>query len=203
VQIEHGLQVDMENLPGGLAFGMSLRLNKLLDEYIHLPEATPKPAQEVSNASSGSLSTELAREQENVGKTCKPDDTSKSSLCNAERVVKTVLEGNKMNLELNYSDVDGFVSSAISMPEQSSKLSEVENRDGESSLTGTRDSIILRTAAEMLAFCQAGGIKKKRSARVRRNSFYSMMDLENNPSQASTRLQQPWMLCMKVRTLSL
>ncbi|PAN19247.1 hypothetical protein PAHAL_3G258700 [Panicum hallii] len=193
VQIEHGLQVDMENLPGGLAFGMSLRLNKLLDEYIHLPEATPKPAQEVSNASSGSLSTELAREQENVGKTCKPDDTSKSSLCNAERVVKTVLEGNKMNLELNYSDVDGFVSSAISMPEQSSKLSEVENRDGESSLTGTRDSIILRTAAEMLAFCQAGGIKKKRSARVRRNSFYSMMDLENNPSQASTRLQQPCM----------
>ncbi|XP_039838094.1 protein ROS1C-like isoform X3 [Panicum virgatum] len=194
VQIEHGLQVDMENSPGGLAFGMSLRLNKLIDEYIHLPEVTPKPAQEVSNASSGSLSTELARGQENVGRTCKPDDTSKSSLCNAERVVKTVMEGNKMNLELNYSDVDGFLSSARSMHEQSSRLSEVENHnDGESPLTGTQDSIILRTASEMLAFCQAGGIKKKRSARVRRNSFYSMMDLENNTSQASTRPQQPCM----------
>ncbi|KAG2618945.1 hypothetical protein PVAP13_3NG140705 [Panicum virgatum] len=194
VQIEHGLQADMENSPGGLAFGMSLRLNKLIDEYIDLPDVTPKPAQEVSNASSGSLSTELAREQENVGRTCKPDDTSKSSLCNAERVVKTVMEGNKMNLELNYSDADGFLSSARSMHEQSSKLSEVENHnDGESSLTGTQDSIILRTAAEMLAFCQAGGIKKKRSARVRKNSLYSMMDLEDNTSQASTRLRQPCM----------
>ncbi|XP_034585955.1 protein ROS1C isoform X2 [Setaria viridis] len=194
VQIEHGLQADVENSPGGLAFGMSLRLNKLLDEYIHLPEVTPKPAEEVSNATSGSLSKELASEQDNVGRTCEPDDTSKSSLCIEERVVKTVIEGNKMDLELKYCDVDGFHSSARSIPEQMSKVSEVENHNnGESSLTGTRNSVILRTAAEMLAFCQAGGVKKKRSARVRRNSFYSVMDLENNTLQASTKLPQPCM----------
>jgi hypothetical protein len=200
VQIEHGLQVDMENSPGGLAFGMSLRLNKLLDEYIHLPEVTPKPA-EVSNATSGSLSTELASEQDNVGRTCEPDDASKSSLCNEERVVKTVIEGNKMDLELKYSDVDGFLSSARSVPEHMSKVSEVaflknkvseveNHNNGGSSLTGTHDSVILRSAAEMVAFWQAGGVKKKRSSRVRRNSFYFMMDLENNTLQASTKLPQ-------------
>ncbi|OEL24444.1 Protein ROS1 [Dichanthelium oligosanthes] len=192
VQIGHGPQVDMENSPGGLAFGMSLRLNKMLDEYIHLPEVTPKPAQEISSATSGSA--ELAREQDNMGRTCEPDGTSKASLCIKERVVKTAIEGNERDLELNYSDVDGFLSSARSIPEQMSKVSEVENHnDGESSLTGTRDCFILRAAAEMLALCQSGGIKKKRSARVRRNSFYSMMDLENNSLQASTNLPQPCM----------
>ncbi|CAN6346649.1 unnamed protein product [Urochloa humidicola] len=168
---------------------MSLRLNKLLDEYMHLPEVTPEPTQEVSNTASGSLSMELASEQDNVGRTCEPDDTSKSSLCIEERVVETIIDGNKMDLELKYYDVDGFLSSARSKPEQMSKVSEVENHNnGESSLTGTRDSVVLRTAAKMLAFCQDGGVKKKRSARARRNSYYSLMDLENNTLQASTSL---------------
>ncbi|CAL5095229.1 unnamed protein product [Urochloa decumbens] len=193
VQIEHGLQVDMENSPGGLAFGMSLRLNKFLDEYLHLPEVTPKPAQEISNPTSGYLSTELASEQDNVGRTCEPDDTSKSSLCVEERGIKTIIDENKMDSELKYYDVDGFLSSARSIPEQMSKVPEVENHNnGESSLTGTRDSVVLTTAAKMLAFCQDGGVKKKRSARARIKS-YSVMDLENNASQASTILPQPCM----------
>ncbi|KAF8719614.1 hypothetical protein HU200_024355 [Digitaria exilis] len=194
VQIENGLQIDMENSPGGLAFGMSLRLNKWLDEYIHLPEVTPKPAQEVSNATSGSFSTELASEQDNVRRTCEPDETSKSSLCIEQSAVNTIIEGNRMNLELKYSDVNGFLSSARSIPEQMSTVLDVENQNnGESSLTGTHDSIGKRTAAGMLAFCQVGGVRKKRSSRVCRNSFYSMMDLENNTLQASTRLPQPCM----------
>jgi hypothetical protein len=64
---------------------------------------------------------------------------------------------------------------------------------GESSLAGTQSSIIMRTAAEMLAVYQACGIKKKRSARVRRNSFLSVMDLEKNTSQESTRLPRSCM----------
>ncbi|XP_062180189.1 protein ROS1C-like [Phragmites australis] len=197
VQIGHGLQVDMENSPGGLAFGMSLKLNKLLDEYIHLPEVTPKPTQEVSNATSGSFSCERAREQDNVGRTREPDTTSNPGLCIEERAGMTVIEGNKKELELNCS-TDGFVCSARYLPEmdstrsQISEVSTVENHrhlnDGESSLTATRDSIILSTAVEMVAFCQAGGIKKKRSARIRRNSFVSITDLEKNTLQASTRL---------------
>ncbi|KAJ1263141.1 hypothetical protein BS78_09G161800 [Paspalum vaginatum] len=201
VQIGHGLQIVMENSPGGLAFGMSLRMNKLLDEYIHLPEVTP-PAQEVSNATSGSFSTELNGEQDNLGRTCEPDAKSKSSLCIEEQVVKTVIQGNQTHLELNYSGADGFLSSARSLHEmeatgsQMSKVSEVENHmhhnDGKLSLPGTQDSI-MRAATEMLAFCQAGGIRKKRSARVRRNSCFPIMDLENNAIQASTRLPQPCM----------
>ncbi|XP_062231516.1 protein ROS1C-like isoform X2 [Phragmites australis] len=202
VQIGHGLQVDMENSPGGLAFGMSLKLNKLLDEYIHLPEVTPKPTQEVSNATSGSFSMELTREHDNVGQTCEPDATCKSGLCIEKTAGMAIIEGNKKDLELNYSNTDGFLCSARSLTEMEStrsqsKVSKVENHthhnDGESSLTGTHDSIILRTAAEMLEFCQAGGNKRKRSARVRRNSFVSVMDLENNALQASTRLPQACM----------
>lgn len=200
VQTGHALQVGMENSPGELAFDMSLRLNKFLDEYMHLPEM-PKPTQEDSTATSGSFSTELAREEDNLGRTCKPDGKSKCSLFTEESVVNPIIEGNKKDLELNYSDADGLISSARSLPEmeptgsQMGKVSEVENsthhRNG--SLPGTRDSVVLRTAAEMLAVFHAGAIKKKRSARLRRNSFFSIMDLENNTPQASTRLPQPCM----------
>ncbi|KAL6619146.1 hypothetical protein ACP70R_034285 [Stipagrostis hirtigluma subsp. patula] len=184
VQIGHGLHVDMENSPGGLAFGMSRKLNEMLDEYIHLPEVT----QEVSIMPSGSFATELAREQDIVGRTYVSDATSKSGLCIEE---STEREENKKDLELNYSSTDWFQryrsagslllemeSARSQMPEMSKFENYAQHNDGESSLTGARDSIILRTAAEMLAFCQAGGIKKKRSARVRRNSFVPLRHLE-------------------------
>lgn len=203
VQIGNVMQVDTENSPGGLAFNMSLRLNKLLNEYIHLPEATPKPTQEVSNATSGSFSKELPGEEDNLERTRKLNSKSKYGLCVEEGVVKTIIEGNKKDLELNYSDAEGFISSDRSLPEtectgsQMGRVSEVENHthhnNGELPPPGRQDSIILRTAAEMLAFCQAGAIKKKRSIRFRRNSFLSVMNLENNTLHASTRLPQPCM----------
>ncbi|TVU19614.1 hypothetical protein EJB05_35773 [Eragrostis curvula] len=164
VQVGQGLQVDMENSPGILAFDMSLKLNKLLDEYIHLPEVTPKTTQGVSIATSGSFGNELKKD--NIGGTCEAGATSRSLP--------------EMEPTINQS-----------------KVSKVENhtchKNGELSLTGARESIIWRAAAEMLTFCQVGGIKKKRSARVRRNSFMSIMDLENDTLQASTRLPQPCM----------
>ncbi|AQK86308.1 Protein ROS1 [Zea mays] len=200
VQTGRVMQEGMENSPGELAFDMSRRLNKFLDEYIHLPDML-KPTQEVSAATSASFSTELAREEDNVGRTCKPDGKSKCSLFADERVVNPTIEGNKKDLELNYSDADGLVSSARSLPQmdptrsQMGKVSEVENPTHHSngSLPGTRDSVVLRAAAEMFAFFQAGAIKKKRSARLRRNSPFYTMDLKNNTLQASTRLPQPCM----------
>ncbi|KAL6841466.1 hypothetical protein ACP4OV_028609 [Aristida adscensionis] len=199
LQVGHGMQVDMENSPGGFAFGMSRKLNELLNEYIHLPEIP----QEVSNMPSGSFARELAGEQDNVGRTHEPDATSKSRLCIEESMG---IEGNKKDLELNYSSTDYFqrhrsagslLLEMESTRNQMLELSAIENHpqhnDSGSSLTGTRDSIILKTAAEMLAFCQDGGIKKKRSARVRRNSFVPIMHLEKNTSQVSIGLPQPCM----------
>ncbi|PNT63490.1 uncharacterized protein LOC100830449 isoform X2 [Brachypodium distachyon] len=198
-QIGHGLQADMENLPGGFVFGMTRKLNELLDEYIHLPEITPKPTQEISPATSGCLSREPAGKQESVGSTHDPDTT---------RMGVTIMEGNNKDLGVKYSDIDGFDMnrSATSIPETESTESQVtkvsklaeeehgqQHRQSDSSLTGSQDSIILRTAAEMLAFCQAGRVKKKRSVRARRNSFFPIMDVEKNNSQALTRLTQSCM----------
>ncbi|KAF0927477.1 hypothetical protein E2562_033553, partial [Oryza meyeriana var. granulata] len=201
-QIEHGLQVHMENSPEGLFFGISSKLNRLLDEYIHLPEAAPKPAQEVPLPASDRVSEELARKQDDVGHTHDHDSTS----CNIERSSMITKEGNKRDLDLNYSSTDGFqmYCSASSLPEMDSRkgqMTKVSKMDknhirhcgGDPSLAVTQSSIIMRTAAEMLAACQACGIKKKRSARVRRNSFLSVMDLEKNTSQQSTRLPQSCM----------
>uniref|UniRef100_A0A0D9WH42 Demeter RRM-fold domain-containing protein n=1 Tax=Leersia perrieri TaxID=77586 RepID=A0A0D9WH42_9ORYZ len=198
-QIEPGLQVNMENSPEGLFFGISSKLNKILDEYIHLPDAAPKLAQEVPPAASDHVSEEPARNQDDVGHTHDPDSTS----CNIERSGLITMEGDKKDLDLNHSNTDGFqlYCSASSLPEIDSTkghMTKVSKRDknhtphygGESSLAGTHSSIIMRTAAEMLAVCQACGIKKKRSARVRRNSVLSVMDLENNISQKSSRLPQ-------------
>ncbi|KAL5202081.1 hypothetical protein ABZP36_013033 [Zizania latifolia] len=198
-QIEHGLQVDMENSLEGLFFGISSKLNKLLDEYIHLPEATQKPAQEVPLATSDHVNGELARKQDDVGHTHDSDSTS----CIIERRGLPTMEGNKKELDLNYSNTDGFqmYCSARSLPEinstksQMTKLSKMDKNHtqhygGESSQAGAWNSIIMRTAAEMLAVYQDGRIKKKRSARVRRNSF---LDVEKNTSQESTRLPQSCM----------
>ncbi|KAM0845026.1 hypothetical protein ACQ4PT_056666 [Festuca glaucescens] len=81
-----------------------------------------------------------------------------------------IAKGNNKDLEVNYSNKDGsdMHCSATFVPEiaytESQKVSKVEkkehrqHRESESSLTGSQDSIILRTAAQMLAFCQAGGM---------------------------------------------
>ncbi|PNT71154.1 uncharacterized protein LOC100844361 isoform X2 [Brachypodium distachyon] len=198
VQIGHGLQANMENLPGGLAFGMTRKLNELLDEYIHLPEITPKPTQEISPATSGCLSREVTGKQDNAGSTHDPDAT---------RMGVTIMEGNNKDLGVKYSNIDGFDMHrlATSIPEtestesQVTKVSKLEEKEhgqhteSDSSLTNSRDSIILRAATEMLAFCQAGGIKKKRSIRARRISFVPIMDIEKNKSQAFARLPQSCM----------
>ncbi|GJM88739.1 hypothetical protein PR202_ga05292 [Eleusine coracana subsp. coracana] len=66
VPVGQGQQVEMENSPGELAFDMSLKLNKMLDEYIQLPEVTPEPTEEVTIATSECFGKELAREQANT-----------------------------------------------------------------------------------------------------------------------------------------
>jgi hypothetical protein len=48
----------------------------------------------------------------------------------------------------------------------------------------------MKTAAQMIAFCQAGGLKKKRSVRVRKNSFVPDMDIAKNNAHTLTRLPQ-------------
>ncbi|KAG8085753.1 hypothetical protein GUJ93_ZPchr0010g11273 [Zizania palustris] len=196
VQIEHGLQVHMENSPKGLFS------DKLFDEYTHLPEATQKPAQEVPLVTPGHFSGELARKQDDVGHNHDPDSTS----CIIEKRGLTTMEGNKEDLDLNCSNTNGFqmFCSASSLPEinstknQMTKVSKMDKNHtqhygGESSLSGTRNSIIMRTAAEMLAVYQDGRIKKKRSTRVRRTKFLSVMDVEKNTSQESTQLPRSCM----------
>ncbi|CAM0955289.1 unnamed protein product [Alopecurus aequalis] len=182
------LNVDMDNSGGGLAFGMS----------IHLPEITPKTAQENSPATSGCCSTEPTIEQDNVGSTHDPDATSMGV---------PIMEGNNKDLAVNNSNKDGFDMhrSATSIPEIESTESRVamvskvekkkhgHHRESKSSLTGSRDSVILMTAAQMLAFCQSGGIKKKRSARVRRNLFVPIVDIEKNNAKNLTRMPQSCM----------
>jgi hypothetical protein len=203
VQVGHGPQVDMENSLRGLAFGMSLKLNELSDEYIHLPEVTAKPTQEVSNATPGPLVKELTREQDNVGRAHGTDAASKnrfqivSTPCIEEKTEMIVAERSKKDLELNHFPWSGRSLLDMDSTSQMSKVSTVENHthhtNDESSGTGGRDSIILRTASKMLAFCRAGGIKKKRSSRIHRNSFVSIMGLQNNTSQTSTILPQQCM----------
>ncbi|EAY98235.1 hypothetical protein OsI_20146 [Oryza sativa Indica Group] len=196
VQVEHGQELHMENSPEGLFFGINSKLNKILDEYIHLPEAAPKPSEEIPLATSGHVSEELARKQDDVRHI--HDHNERSGLITTKR--------NKKDLDLNYSNTNGFqmYCSASLLPEMDStkgRMTKVSKMDknqkrhygGESSLAGTQSSIIMRTAAEMLAVYQACGIKKKRSARVRRNSFLSVMDLEKNTSQESTRLPRSCM----------
>ncbi|XP_048546768.1 protein ROS1C-like [Triticum urartu] len=189
----HGLHLDMENSPGGLAFGMICEMNKLLDEYIHLPEMAINCTQEVSPATSGCFSREPPRKQDSVGSTHSLDAT---------RIGVTILEGNNKDLEVNDSNKAGFSMrrSATSVREttstefQMTKVSRVEKkkdqqrRESKSSLAGSRDSIILRTAAQMLGFCQAGGIKKKRTVRVRRISYVPIMNVEMNRAKVSPRL---------------
>lgn len=202
VQVEHGQELHMENSPEGLFFGINSKLNKILDEYIHLPEAAPKPSEQIPLAASGHVSEELARKQYDVRHTHDPDSTS----YNIERSGLITTKGHKKDLDLNYSNTNGFqmYCSASLLPEMDStkgsmtKVSKMDKNKkrhygGESSLAGTQSSIIMRTAAEMLAVYQACGIKKKRSARVRRNSFLSVMDLEKNTSQESTRLPRSCM----------
>ncbi|XP_040380629.1 protein ROS1C-like [Oryza brachyantha] len=201
MQIEHAQQVHTVNSPEGLFFGINSKLNKILDEYIHLPEAAPKPTQEVPLAASDHVSKEIERKQDGVRHTHDPDSTS----CNIERSGLIITEGNTKDLDLNYSYTDGFqmYCSASSLPVDSTKghmtmMSKMDKNHtryygGESSLSGTQNSIIMRTAADMLAVYQACQIKKKRSARIRRNSFLSVMDLEKNTSQESTRLPQSCM----------
>jgi hypothetical protein len=108
-----------------------------------------------------------------------------------------VAERSKKDLELNQFPCSGRSLLDMDSTSQMSKVSTLENHtrhtNDESSGTGERDSIILRTASKMLAFCRVGGIKKKRSSRIRRNSFVSIMDLQNNTSQASTILPQQCM----------
>jgi hypothetical protein len=108
----------MENSPGELAFGMSRKLNKPLDEYKHLPEITPKTTQEISPATSGCCSREPTREQDNVGSTYDLDATS---------IGVTIMEGNNKDLEVNYSNKDGFDmhGSAMSIPDTQSTDSQV------------------------------------------------------------------------------
>uniref|UniRef100_A0A0D3G8A3 HhH-GPD domain-containing protein n=1 Tax=Oryza barthii TaxID=65489 RepID=A0A0D3G8A3_9ORYZ len=196
VQVEHGQELHMENSPEGLFFGINSKLNKILDEYIHLPEAAPKPSEEIPLATSGHVSEELARKQDDVRHI--HDHNERSGLITTKR--------NKKDLDLNYSNTNGFqmYCSASLLPEMDStkgRMTKVSKMDknhkrhygGESSLAGTQSSIIMRTAAEMLAVYQACGIKKKRSARVRRNSFLSVMDLQKNTSQESTRLPRSCM----------
>ncbi|KAM0845027.1 hypothetical protein ACQ4PT_056666 [Festuca glaucescens] len=113
-----------------------------------------------------------------------------------------IAKGNNKDLEVNYSNKDGsdMHCSATFVPEiaytESQKVSKVEkkehrqHRESESSLTGSQDSIILRTAAQMLAFCQAGGVKKKRSVRARRSLFVPITDIEKNNTHTITRLPQ-------------
>ncbi|XP_044978762.1 protein ROS1C-like [Hordeum vulgare subsp. vulgare] len=190
VQGAHGLHVDIENSPGGLAFGMSRKMNKLLDEYIHLPEMATNCTQEVLPVASGCFSREPRRKQDSVGSTHGLDAT---------RIGVTITEGN--NKESNRA---GFAMhhSATSVPEtasaesQMTKVSRLQKRkhqqcrESESSLAGSRQSIILSTAAQMLAFCQAGGIKKKRTVRVRRTSYIPIMNFEMNSAQVLPRLSQ-------------
>uniref|UniRef100_A0A0E0PN78 HhH-GPD domain-containing protein n=1 Tax=Oryza rufipogon TaxID=4529 RepID=A0A0E0PN78_ORYRU len=195
-KVEHGQELHMENSPEGLFFGINSKLNKILDEYIHLPEAAPKPSEEIPLATSGHVSEVLARKQDDVRHI--HDHNERSGLITTKR--------NKKDLDLNYSNTNGFqmYCSASLLPEMDStkgRMTKVSKMDknqkrhygGESSLAGTQSSIIMRTAAEMLAVYQACGIKKKRSARVRRNSFLSVMDLEKNTSQESTRLPRSCM----------
>ncbi|VAH07922.1 unnamed protein product [Triticum turgidum subsp. durum] len=190
----HGLHVDMETSPGGLAFGMSRKMNKLLDEYIHLPEMGTKCTQEVPPATSGCFSREPTTKQDSVRSTHGLDAT---------RIGVTIMEGYNKGLEANDSSKAGFAMhcSATFIPETAStesqtKVSRVEKRkhqqrrESESSLAGSRDSIILSTAAQMLAFCQAGGIKKKRTVRVRRSSYVPIMNIEMNRAQVLPRLSQ-------------
>ncbi|VAH21568.1 unnamed protein product [Triticum turgidum subsp. durum] len=191
----HGLHVDMENSPGGLAFGMICEMNKLLDEYIHLPEMAINCTQEVSPATSGCFSREPTSKQDSVGSTHGLDAT---------RIGVTILEGSNKGLEVNDSNEAGFAMhhSATSVPatrsteSQMTKVSRVEKkkheqrRESKSSLAGSRDSIILRTAAQMLGFCQAGGIKKKRTVRVRRISYVPIMNVEMNRANVLPRLSQ-------------
>uniref|UniRef100_A0A452Z805 HhH-GPD domain-containing protein n=2 Tax=Aegilops tauschii subsp. strangulata TaxID=200361 RepID=A0A452Z805_AEGTS len=190
----HGLHVDMETSPGGLAFGMSRKMNKLLDEYIHLPEMGTNCTQEVPPATSGCFSREPTTKQDSVRSTHGLDAT---------RIGVTIMEGYNKGLEANDSSKAGFAMhcSATFIPETAStesqtKVSRVEKkkhqqrRESESSLAGSRDSIILSTAAQMLAFCQAGGIKKKRTVRVRRSSYVPIMNIEMNRAQVLPRLSQ-------------
>lgn len=176
-QSGHELHVDMENSAGGLVFGMRI---------------APKTTQEISPATSGCCSREPTKGQDNVGSI---HDLSAKSLG------VTIAEGN------NKDDFD-MHRSALSMPGTESTEGQVtmvskaekkeyrQHRESESSLTDSRDSIILRTAAQMIAFCQAGGVKKKRSVRVRRNSFVSVMDIAKNNAERLTRLPQSCMAAL-------
>ncbi|VAH19707.1 unnamed protein product [Triticum turgidum subsp. durum] len=190
----HGLHVDMETSPGGLAFGMSRKMNKLLDEYIHLPEMGTNCTQEVPPETSGCFSRKP---------TTKQDSARRTHGLDATRIGVPVMEGYNKGLEANDSSKAGFAMhcSAMFIPETAStesqtKVSRVEKkkrqqrRESESSLAGSRDSIILRTAAQMLAFCQAGGVKKKRTVRVRRSSYVPIMNIEMNRAQVLPRLSQ-------------
>jgi hypothetical protein len=146
----------------------------------------------------GGLAFGMIRELNKLGSTPDLDATSMGV---------AIAKGNNKDLEVNYSNKDGFDThrSATSIPERTStesqvtKVSKVENREhrqhreSESSLTGSQDSIILRTAAQMLAFCQAGGVKKKRSVRVRRSSFVPTTDIKKNIAHTVTRLPQSCM----------
>ncbi|XP_051207248.1 protein ROS1C isoform X1 [Lolium perenne] len=146
----------------------------------------------------GGLASGMIRELNKLGSTPDLDATSMGV---------AIAKGNNKDLEVNYSNKDGFDMhrSATSIPERTStesqvtKVSKVENREhrqhreSESSLSGSQDSVILRTAAQMLAFCQAGGVKKKRSVRVRRSSFVPTTDIKKNIAHTVTRLPQSCM----------
>ncbi|GJN14556.1 hypothetical protein PR202_gb01398 [Eleusine coracana subsp. coracana] len=100
--VGQGQQVEMANSPGELAFDMSLKLNKMLDEYIQLPEVTPEPTQEVSIATSECFGKELAREQVNTVRGHEADETSQNRLHTEEKVGITVAERSKTDLEFNH-----------------------------------------------------------------------------------------------------
>lgn len=183
-EVGQGLQLEIENEPGGIVSGPSHKLNENSPGYPQ-PQAPSAASGYFGRAVQLDNSRDMALKQDNV--------SSAHNLDTTRQFVSQIDE----RLGTNSLNVDGLqiycsarlLSETGSAESQMSKVQQVENQKHEqhsnwrSISIGTRNSI-LRTTAKIVASCQAGGIKKKRSICSSKIPSDLIKDLEKNTSQA-------------------